>query len=62
MSIWPASVTNVELGFKDFDLDFRAKLVLDPNGYLDPIVLGCDINFGDSYFISDDWFEEIFIF
>ena len=59
---WPVTNTEVELGFKDFDLDFQTRLVLDPNGYLDPIVLGCDINFGESYFVSDDWFEELIIF
>ena len=48
--------SKVELGFKDFDFDFKARLKLDDNGYLDPIVLGCDINFGQSYFVSDDWF------
>jgi len=29
-------------------------LVLDENGYLDPIVTSADINFGNSYVYHDD--------
>ena len=46
--------SKVELIFKDFKFDFRTDLKLDSNGYLDPIVYSCEINFGDSYLYHDN--------
>lgn len=39
---------------KDFKFDFDADLRLDSYGYLDPVVYGCDIHFGDSYLYHDN--------
>ena len=43
-------------------MDFKGQFKLDDNGYLDPIVYGCDINFGDSDIVSDDWLVEFITF
>ena len=43
-------------------MDFKGQFVLDENGYLDPIVYGCDINFGESDVVSSDWFVEFWTF
>ena len=43
-------------------MDFKGQFKLDDNGYLDPIVYGCDINFGDSDIASDDWLVEFITF
>lgn len=43
-------------------MDFKGILKLDQNGYLDPVVFGCDINFGESDIKSTDWLMEILIF
>ena len=40
--------------FKDFKFDFETDLVLDENGYLDPVVYTADINFGESYLYHDN--------
>jgi hypothetical protein len=48
------SVSKVELIFEDFDVDFQTDLVLDENGYLDPVVYDCDIKFGKSYLYHDN--------
>lgn len=44
----------MELIFKDFKIDFETDLVLDSNGYLDPVVYNADIHFGDSYLYHDN--------
>jgi hypothetical protein len=48
------SKSKVELIFEDFDIDFSTDLVLDENGYLDPVVYDCDIKFGTSYLYHDN--------
>lgn len=48
------SISNVELIFEDFDVDFQIDLVLDEHGYLDPVVYDCDIKFGKSYLYHDN--------
>lgn len=48
------SYSKVELIFKDFDIDFQTDLVLDTNGYIDPVVYDCDIKFGSSYLYHDN--------
>lgn len=53
-SILLPSDSKVELIFKDFDIDFQTDLVLDPNGYLDPVVYDVDIKFGSSYLYHDN--------
>lgn len=54
--------TEVHLSLVNFDIDFRGQFELDENGYLDPIVYGVDINFGDSNFEQDDAFLEFWTF
>lgn len=44
----------MELIFEDFDFNFQTDLVLDENGYLDPVVYDCDIKFGNSYLYHDN--------
>ena len=63
MNTWllPAE-SNIELIFKDFDIDFEAGLRLNENGYLDPVVYGTDIHFGESTVTYDDWFIEFILF
>jgi len=39
---------------KDLDLDLEADFQLSSEGYLDPIVYGCKLNFGDSYLYHDN--------
>ena len=53
-SILLPSTSKVELIFEDFDIDFQTDLVLDENGYLDPVVYDCDIKFGKSYLYHDN--------
>lgn len=48
------STSQVELIFKDFDIDFEVELVLDEKGYIDPVVYKCDIDFGESYFYHEN--------
>ena len=48
------STSKVELIFEDFDIDFQTDLILDENGYLDPVVYDCDIKFGKSYLYHDN--------
>ena len=48
------SNSKVELIFEDFDIDFTTDLILDENGYLDPVVYDCDIKFGKSYLYHDN--------
>ena len=48
------SESKVELIFEDFDIDFQTDLVLDENGYIDPVVYDCDIKFGKSYLYHDN--------
>jgi hypothetical protein len=48
------SKSKVELIFEDFDIGFQTDLVLDANGYLDPVVYDCDIKFGKSYLYHDN--------
>ena len=43
--------TSIQFIVKDFDIDFKGQFQLDENGYLDPIVYGVDIDFGQSDFI-----------
>jgi len=46
--------SDVQLVMKDFKFDFDADLRLDSYGFLDPVVYGCDIHFGDSYLYHDN--------
>ena len=46
--------SDIQLIFKDFDVDFQADLVLDENGYIDPIVYDCDIKFGETYLYHEN--------
>jgi len=48
------SNSRVELIFEDFDIDFQADLVLDENGYVDPVVYDVDVKFGSSYLYHDN--------
>ena len=48
------SKSRVELIFQDFDVDFQADLVLDENGYVDPVVMDVDVKFGSSYLYHDN--------
>jgi hypothetical protein len=36
-------------------MDIKTDLTLDKNGYLDPIVYECNLNFGDTYLYHDNW-------
>ena len=58
--IWP-SESQVQLIFKDFDIDFQTQLKLDKYGYLDPVVFGVKINFGESFFYHDNAIEQILL-
>jgi hypothetical protein len=44
----------VELKIEGFDIDFQTDLVLDENGYLDPIIKDIEISFGRSYLYHDN--------
>jgi hypothetical protein len=46
--------SKVRLVFEDFDIDFQTDLILDENGYLDPVVYDCDIKFGKSYLYHEN--------
>lgn len=48
------SKSQVELIFKDFDVDFACDFKLDDKGYLDPIFYDVDIKFGESYLYHDN--------
>jgi len=48
------SESRVELIFEDFDFDIICDLVLDENGFLDPIVKDVDVKFGKSYLYHDN--------
>ena len=41
--LW-GSESDVTISIKDFDMDFKGQFKLDKNGYLDPVVYGCDIH------------------
>lgn len=46
--------SKVELEFQNFDFDLNCDLALKPEGFLDPVVYGVDIKFGNSYFYHDN--------
>ena len=48
--------SRVDLGFKNFEFDFSARLQVNEDGNLKPIFHFFNINFGESYFAHDNWF------
>lgn len=54
--------SEIIIDIKDFDMDFKGILKLNEHGYLSPVVLGCDINFGESDVSSTSWIVEAFIY
>ena len=49
------SESKISLQFKDFDIDFKAALVLNEEyGYLDPVVYSTDIKMGETTIEHDD--------
>jgi hypothetical protein len=50
------SDSEVKLIIQDFDLKFDTNLVLDPNGYLDPVVANVDIDFGKTMAYHENQF------
>lgn len=55
------SVSPVKLVVKDLDLDLEADFQLSGEGYLDPVVYNCKLNFGDSYLYHDNSFVAFFM-
>jgi len=51
----------VTLHIEDLDIDFKAGLRLDEQGFLDPIVYDVSIKFGESMITNSNWFlNEVF--
>ena len=47
---------------KDFDIDFVGHFDLDFNGYLDPVVKDIKIDLGESNFVQENVFLELFTY
>lgn len=56
------SESNIDIQFKDFDIDFKISFGLNEKGYLKPVVYGTNIKFGESSLTYDDWFIEFLLF
>lgn len=52
------SEDEVTLHIEDLDIDFKAGLRLDENGYLDPVVYNVKISLGESTITNSNWFLE----
>lgn len=55
---WFPTEDQVTLHIEDLDIDFKAGLKLDENGYLDPIVYDVKIDFGETMITNSNWFLE----
>ena len=51
--------SDIGIHIQNFDVDFKAALRLDKNGYIDPIVYNVDIKFGNSMVTHSNWFLEL---
>ena len=54
------SSSKLEFLIEDLDIDFSCSLKLDEKGFIDPVVYGVDINFGESQIIHENWFVSLF--
>lgn len=55
------SENDVEINIKGLDVDFKAYLVLDEHGYIDPIVYFSNIDFGETQVKHSNWFTELLL-
>ena len=60
-SWWLPDDDQVKLTFKDFDIKFDTELTVDEHGSLEPAIQSVSIDFGDSEFVHDNWFVNIFV-
>ena len=51
---WYFSDSMVELKVEDFDIDFSCHLMVDDNGFLEPVVYDVKIDFGKSMYTHDN--------
>lgn len=49
----------ITVKIKDFDINFHTSFELNEKGFLDPIVYGCEINFGESMITNSNPFMEL---
>ena len=55
------SDNDIEINIVDLDVDFKAYLVLDEHGYIDPIVYYSNIDFGQTVVKHSNWFTELLL-
>lgn len=49
----------VRLLFQDFDISFNADLKLDLDGYIDPVIYGMTLSFGETFLHHENWFTAL---
>lgn len=58
---WLPDEDQVKVIFNDFDIKFDADLTVDERGSLDPKIQSVSIDFGNSEFVHDNWWVNIFV-